>query len=403
MAIKKFGVDISLYQRGFDFERAKNEGVEFVIIKSSESNFVDPQFETHYAAAKKAGLYVGAYHYLRSTTKDGVINEAKSAMKALSGKQFEYPIFVDVEEPCLRIGKAQLTELVKTFCDTLEAAGFWCGFYTNLDWYRNALDGEALAKRYSFWLATWAKTQPNLPNIQLWQFGGSTNLIRSNQISGMVCDQDYCFVDFPALIKSRGKNGYKAEKTATTQQTFAGASSNTNTQKPATQPSTSSKPTSSAKPTTKPTTAKFVVGDKVKISSNAVVYGTNNKFSSFVYNSILYVRDVDKSGDRIVISVNKTGDITGAVAAKYLSKVSGNTSNTTQTATQVSTALARGNKIKIDPTAVAYGTSNKFAPWVYNTVYKIVGITEGGKRIAFATVDNGVVVGAVDKKYVKKV
>lgn len=43
------------------------------------------------------------------------------------------------------------------------------------------------------------------------------------------------------------------------------------------------------------------------------------KFSSWIYDSTLYVREI--SGDRVVISTQKTGDITGAVDKKYLNKI----------------------------------------------------------------------------------
>lgn len=42
----------------------------------------------------------------------------------------------------------------------------------------------------------------------MWQFGGSTNLIRDNKIAGVVCDQDYCYVDYPSAIKSLGLNNF---------------------------------------------------------------------------------------------------------------------------------------------------------------------------------------------------
>lgn len=60
------------------------------------------------------------------------------------------------------------------------------------------------------------------------------------------------------------------------------------------------------------------VGDLVKISKDATIYGTNRKFASFVYSSNLYVRQID--GSRVVISTQKTGDVTGATDIKYIIK-----------------------------------------------------------------------------------
>lgn len=67
------------------------------------------------------------------------------------------------------------------------------------------------------------------------------------------------------------------------------------------------------------TAASLAVGDKVKLASNAPVYGSSTKFSSWVYSSTLYVREI--SGNRVVISTQKTGAVTGAVDKKYLTKI----------------------------------------------------------------------------------
>lgn len=61
------------------------------------------------------------------------------------------------------------------------------------------------------------------------------------------------------------------------------------------------------------------VGDKVKMASNGTIYGTTKKFATFVYKSTLYVRDID--GSRVVVSTKKTGDVTGAVDRKFLTKI----------------------------------------------------------------------------------
>ena len=61
--MKKFGIDISYaqskgYPTLFDFEQAKREGVEFVIIRGAQGMMKDDYFEAHYAAAKSAGLAI---------------------------------------------------------------------------------------------------------------------------------------------------------------------------------------------------------------------------------------------------------------------------------------------------------------------------------------------------------
>ncbi len=61
------------------------------------------------------------------------------------------------------------------------------------------------------------------------------------------------------------------------------------------------------------------VGDAVKLQKNAPTYGKTAVFQSWVYNSILYVREIKDS--RVVISTRKTGAVTGAVDKKYLTKI----------------------------------------------------------------------------------
>lgn len=65
--------------------------------------------------------------------------------------------------------------------------------------------------------------------------------------------------------------------------------------------------------------ADFKVGDRVKLLAGAYIYGTKTRFKSFVYNSTLYVRQID--GSKIVISTQKTGAVTGTVSKNDLVKI----------------------------------------------------------------------------------
>ena len=300
--MKKFGIDVSRWQGDFDFGKAKNEGVQFAIIRCGGADgldgfYKDPMLDRNYKYAKDAGIDVGFYFFGNAKTVTDAISEARYCHSLIKGKKFEYPIFYDVESENMIVGKDLLTEIVKAFCNEMENLGYWCGFYTNYDWYLYKLNGPVLAERYSFWFAFWGSTMAEVPNVQMWQFGGSENFIRQNTVAGVVCDQDYCFVDYPKLIKSKGKNGYSASSS-----------------------SSSTKPNPS---TPKQDNTKLKVGDKIKIKSDALIYGFNEKFLDFVYKNTYYIIAINGEGNnRIVFGPEKgnTGLVTGAVDKKYVIK-----------------------------------------------------------------------------------
>lgn len=68
-----------------------------------------------------------------------------------------------------------------------------------------------------------------------------------------------------------------------------------------------------------PVVESLKVGDKVRLQKGAPCYGKSTGFSSWVYDSTLYVREIN--GSRVVISTLKSGAVTGAVDKKYLTKI----------------------------------------------------------------------------------
>lgn len=212
---QKFGIDVSHWQGDFDFARAKsNEGVEFAIIKAGGGDaglYKDSKFKSNYKKCEECGLPKGAYFYGNAKSVAEAKKEAEYFISILSGKKYEYPVFYDVEGRMITDNdRATLTEVVKAFCSTMEAAGYWVGIYSSESFFNSEMnDGELT--RYSHWVARWGKSKPapsSGAETQMWQFGGETNLIRSNKINGQTCDQDYCYVDYPAKIKAAGLNGY---------------------------------------------------------------------------------------------------------------------------------------------------------------------------------------------------
>lgn len=205
----KFGIDVSKWQRGFDFDKAIAEGVEFAILRGAYHMSKDTCFEEFYAACKARSLPVGVYLYSMAKNVSEAKAEAENLIKnVLKGKRFEYPIYMDVEDKTQRVlGADLLTDIVVAFCETLENAGYYVGIYSSKSFFASYMDEERL-RRYDKWVAQWGVKCSYPGEFGLWQFGGETNVLRSNKIAGVVCDQDYAYKDYPAIIKRAGLNGY---------------------------------------------------------------------------------------------------------------------------------------------------------------------------------------------------
>lgn len=217
----KFGIDVSKWQGEFNFSKAKNEDkVEFVVLRGAYAQTKDKKFDEYYAKCKGLGLPVGVYHYSMATTVAGAKAEAKFLCEnVLKGKQFELPIYMDVEDKVqLAVGKSALTEIVKAWCKYLEDEGYYVGIYASKWTFQGEVDDSQL-KKYTHWIAQWSKNCTYSGDIDMWQFGGETNSLRTNLIAGQVVDQDYMYKDFPSIIKAKGLNGFG--KTTTTSKPVA--------------------------------------------------------------------------------------------------------------------------------------------------------------------------------------
>lgn len=207
------GIDVSVWQGNIDWQKVKSAGVEFALIRAGYGDTlnypyqIDTKFEYNYKECKRVGLPVGVYFYSYATTVAMAIQEAKSCIALLKGKQLEYPVYYDVEE--MSIFKTGLTnDIIKAFCTELEKAGYWVGIYI----YRSAAQSylsKAIRDRYAMAIAEYNTKCYYTDQYGIWQ---NSSTWRVNGISGNV-DHDWCYVDYPTLIKQRGKNGFKATTT----------------------------------------------------------------------------------------------------------------------------------------------------------------------------------------------
>ena len=219
------GIDVSYCQNEVDWDAAKASGlVDFAILRAGygkEANQVDTQFNRNYAACKRLSIPCGAYWFSYAMSADEAKREAQVFLQTIKGKSFEYPIYMDLEnEKQFALGKAACSAIVDAFLNTLEQAGYFAGLYCSTYYLDNYLS-DSIKSRYTVWCAQYASKCTYQNPYGIWQYNvaGSTehDIIGQKSISGIVgeCDMDYCYTDYPSIIKAAGLNGF----TKTTQPT----------------------------------------------------------------------------------------------------------------------------------------------------------------------------------------
>lgn len=206
------GIDVSSWQEDIDFKKVKKSGVKFVIIRAGFGTGTTPDkyFERNYKGATEAGLHVGAYWYSYAESGAGAFAEAQSCLEVIKGKKFDFPIFYDLEEQSQFVrGMDFCSNLVRTFCNELEENDYFAGLYTSRYPLQHYISRD-VASRYAVWVAEYNPTLNYRGNYGIWQYSATG---RVDGINGAV-DLDYCYVDYPKIIKSAGLNGYADDKPA---------------------------------------------------------------------------------------------------------------------------------------------------------------------------------------------
>lgn len=206
------GIDVSKWQGVIDWKSVK---ADFCIIRAGIGTVKDAKFEANYSGCKSAGIPCGAYWYSYAVTPAEAEQEAQVFLEAINGKKFEFPVYLDIEEGnTFRTGKNNVNAIIKAFCNVMEKAGYWVGIYSSRAAVQTYISTENQQK-YALWVAEWGAKCNYNGTYGIWQNSGTG---RISGINGNV-DTDICYVDYPAIIKAAGKNGFTAADEMTTADT----------------------------------------------------------------------------------------------------------------------------------------------------------------------------------------
>ena len=178
------GVDVSSYQGAVDWERVKNDGIDFAILRVGYRGYTvgslnkDTYFELNAHNAARAGLDVGVYIFSQAITVEEALEEADFVLEAIRDCNITGPVVFDWEV----IGKKEartygldtdtLCAAANAFCSRIREAGYQPMIYFNA--YAGYVKYDlSRVLDYPFWFAQY-KAQPDFYyDFQLWQYTSS--------------------------------------------------------------------------------------------------------------------------------------------------------------------------------------------------------------------------------------
>lgn len=211
------GLDVSEFQGEVDWERVKAAGYQFAMLRAGYGfSTVDKQFKRNASECNRIGLPIGAYWFCYAISPQTAVQEADGCISTISGYRLDYPVCYDIEHASVAYAAGEgvtmtanlAKNLVQSFCNRIEAKGYYAMFYTN----KNFLDtylGSSLPSCYAFWYARYNDSFDGT-NCGIWQYSSQGNV---PGISGNV-DLDEGFIDYAPVIKSAGLNHLSGDSPA---------------------------------------------------------------------------------------------------------------------------------------------------------------------------------------------
>ncbi len=168
------GIDVSSWQGDVDYEKVKNSGVSFVIIRVGFANSdgickLDNKFKQNLENAKKAGLKVGAYFYSKANSIEKAKEHAKWVVDQLNGVLLDLPISFDWE--CwnnfndYHISYVGLNLIAQAFMTEVEKYGYVGMNYGSASYLEKMWDTSASL----IWMAHYTKKTDYEKEYYIWQ------------------------------------------------------------------------------------------------------------------------------------------------------------------------------------------------------------------------------------------
>ena len=185
MTMTKQGIDVSKWQKGFDFKLARQRGKTFCIVRAGRTTadgrqVMDECFYENINGAKNAGMDVGIYFYSLATDAVTAHREAEWINHLLTtdlcNTHLKAGVWLDVEDKKqASLTPEKLTSVVMAAINRLNSYGVYVGIYSSFNFLTHNLILKNIPDYVPLWVAQYAKVN-QLKNwyprkqIPCWQY-----------------------------------------------------------------------------------------------------------------------------------------------------------------------------------------------------------------------------------------
>lgn len=152
------GIDVSEHNGEIDWEKVKNDGIDFAIIRCGYGQDMESQdddyWEANVEACEALGIPYGVYLYSYADTLEKAQSEAQHVLRLLEGHDPAYPVYYDLEDNItLELSDSMKTQVAATFCNIITDNGYEAGVYSSLYWWNDYLTDPVLITGPDGWLS----------------------------------------------------------------------------------------------------------------------------------------------------------------------------------------------------------------------------------------------------------
>lgn len=197
------GIDISKYQGDVDWNKVKNSGIDFAMLRVGYRGYsngqiaIDEKFIENISQSTNANVQVGGYFFSQAITEQEAVEEADFVLQNIRGYNIDFPIVFDLEEISAAdhrthlLTKEERTKIAIAFCERIKEAGYTPMVYGNVSWLKDYYDLTQIIQ-YDIWLAQYSDC-PSFPyDFQMWQYTNSGYVDGINHI----VDINLCFKEY---------------------------------------------------------------------------------------------------------------------------------------------------------------------------------------------------------------